>query len=237
MAKRASTAKGRKSRAPARKRSAAAAPPPFAESVASGITAVESAQDDLAERVRAAVRGSLKDPRQTTADVLTLAGRFAAEGIEVARSLGSDGLSSARSIVKGVVLGISDAGGDVATATSGAVRGAVDTAVSAGEEAVAVTQRAAQGAAEAAVAAGADASANIQTAFGAATNAMLGFGLAAAEMAEKLTSVILERLAARPEPAPAARPVRQGPRGPARKKPARKKTATKKAARTRGRRA
>jgi hypothetical protein len=149
------------------------------DQTAASAAALNKGAEQLTARVRESVARILSHPGAEVRDAWKQAGPLAREAFNAAYAAGMDVLVASGSIAKGVMLGVSDAGGDGLKAAPAVVRQAVDAAVAAGEEAMSAGRRAVRGVAEAARATGADA----RTWAGAAVSDISGQALRAGKVA------------------------------------------------------
>jgi hypothetical protein len=154
--------------------------------VAAQAASVESAEDRLAEAVRAGVARALREPREVAEQVFDTVVKKTQEAMAAARSVGGDALVSARGVTRGVLLGVSDARGDMAASAGHAVRAAISSAADAGSEAVVVGQRALQGVVDAAKRAGHDPASAAREAVDSVSDIVLSAGESAAALVDRL---------------------------------------------------
>jgi hypothetical protein len=158
----------------------------FASQVAAEAASVGTAEDRLAEAVRAGVARALREPREVAGQVFDTVVKKTQEAMMAAKSAGGDALVSARSVTRGVLLGVSDARGDVVASAGHAVRAAISSAADAGNEAVAIGQRALQGAVDAAKRAGADPTSTAREAVDSVSDIVLSAGESAGALIDRL---------------------------------------------------
>jgi hypothetical protein len=185
-----------KSRQPAESR--------LAEKIAKQAASVGTAEDNLTEAVRAAVAHALREPRPVVSQWFDTVVKKTQEAMAAAQSVGADVLTSARSVTRGVLLGVSDAGGDTVESAGHVVRTAISSTAEAGSEAAVVGRRALLGAVDAAQTVGADAAVTARKAIDAVAETVLSAG----ESATGLVDRLIESATMRPKPAPAKRSTR-----------------------------
>jgi hypothetical protein len=173
----------------------------LAEKIAKQAASVSTAEDNLTEAVRAAVAHALREPRPVVSQWFDTVVKKTQEAMTTAQSVGGDVLSSARSVTRGVLLGVSDAGGDTVESAGYVVRTAIASTAEAGSEAAVVGRRALLGAVDAAQTVGTDAAATARRAIDAVAETVLSAG----ESATGLVDRLIEGATARPKPAAAKR--------------------------------
>lgn len=165
----------------------------FADKVATHAASIDTAEDKLTEAVRAGVVRALREPGSVASQWFDTAVEKTKEAMTAVRSAGGDVLTSARSITRGVALGVSDVGGDTVAGAGHVVRAAIDSAVEAGSEAAVVGRRALQGVVDAAQTGGTDTAATAREAVGAVSDTVLSAGQSATELADRLIKTATTR--------------------------------------------
>jgi hypothetical protein len=173
----------------------------FTAKIAKQAASVSAAEDNLADAVRAAVAHALREPRPMVSQWFDTVVKKTQEAMATAQSVGGDVLSSARSVTRGVLLGVSDAGGDMVESAGHVVRAAVASTAEVGSDAAAVGRRALLGAVDAAQTVGADAAATTRRAIDAVAETVLAAGESTTGLVERL----MQSATARPKSPPVKR--------------------------------
>ena len=96
----------------------------FAEKVAKHSIRIDKAEDELTEAVRAGVASALRKSGSVMTHWYDTAFAKTKESMAAMRSVSGDALASTRSVTRGVLLGVSDAGGDTVKSSGHVVRAA-----------------------------------------------------------------------------------------------------------------
>jgi len=169
----------------------------FARKIARQATAIRDAEDKLTQTVRHAVARALREPVSSARPLFDTAIDKAREAMEATVSVGGDALVTVRSVTHGVLLGVSDAGGDSVSGAGKIASAVIGSAIASGGEAASAGWRSLQGVLDAASTIGTDTGSAVRT----AANAIAQGAASARETASQLVERLVRTTAPRPQPA------------------------------------
>jgi hypothetical protein len=187
----------------------------FAQTIAKTAASLGTAEDALTAAVRAGIAHALREPGASAGALFETMAARTQTAVQAALSVGVDALSSARSITRGVLLGVSDAGAQGLVSANEVVQAATRASVAAGSEAAMAGWMALNGAVDAARAASSDTTAAARK----AAEAFAGSAFAARQSVAGLAGRLTKASKAHPA-TPPAKAGRRKSLSRARKKPA-----------------